>query len=61
MEPYGFTILLMLLKKFKEIAKDANLNLVEDLSITQTFRQVEDEVWMLTKDELFISFSLAKK
>jgi len=43
------------------MAKDANLNLVEDLSIAQTFAQVEDEVWMLTKDELFISFSLAKK
>ena len=43
-----------------EMAKDANLNLVEELSITQTFQQVEDEVWMLTKDELFISFSLAK-
>jgi hypothetical protein len=43
------------------MAKDANLNLVEDLSFTQTFEQVEDEVWMLTKDELFISFSIAKK
>ena len=42
------------------MAKDANLNLVEELSITQTFQQVEEEVWMLTKDELFISFSLAK-
>jgi len=42
------------------MAKDANLNLVEELSITQTFQQVEDEVWMLTKDELFISFSVVK-
>jgi len=43
------------------MAKDANLNLVEELEIAQTFEQVENEVWMLTKDELFISFSLAKK
>jgi len=44
-----------------QMAKDANLNLVEELAIAQTFEQVENEVWMLTKDELFISFSLAKK
>lgn len=43
-----------------DMAKDANLNLVEELSFTQTFQQVEEEVWMLTKDELFISFALTK-
>jgi len=40
------------------IAADANINFVKDLKVTQEFSQVEDEVWMLTKDELWVDFNL---
>jgi len=40
------------------IAKDANINFVDELQVKQTFNQVENEVWMLTKDELFVDFAL---
>ncbi|MFT7611361.1 MAG: hypothetical protein ACI9J3_000304 [Parvicellaceae bacterium] len=40
------------------IAADANINFVQDLKVTQEFSQVEDEVWMLTKDELWVDFYL---
>ena len=43
------------------IAEDANINFVKDLKVTQTFSQVEDEVWMLTKDELWVDINLADK
>ena len=50
------------IKKVKStIAKDANINFVNNLQVTQTFKQVEKEVWMLTKDELFIDFQWTKK
>lgn len=40
------------------IAEDANINFVKELKVTQEFDQVEDEVWMLTKDELWVDFNL---
>jgi hypothetical protein len=43
------------------ISKEANINFVNNLQVTQTFKQVEKEVWMLTKDELFIDFQWTKK
>lgn len=42
------------------IAQDANVNFVNDMKVVQTFNQVENEVWMLTKDELYVDFELAK-
>ena len=50
------------IKKVKStISEDANVNFVNNLQVTQTFKQVEKEVWMLTKDELFIDFQWTKK
>ncbi|MFL2570632.1 MAG: DUF5686 family protein [Parvicellaceae bacterium] len=43
------------------ISKEANINFVNNLQVTQDFSQVEKEVWMLTKDELFIDFQWTKK
>jgi len=43
------------------ISKDANINFVNELKVKQTFEQVEDEVWMLTKDELFVDFQIMDK
>ena len=43
------------------ISKDANVNFVNDMKVVQTFSQVENEVWMLTRDELFVDFEIAKK
>lgn len=43
------------------ISKDANINFVNELVVTQTFEQVQDEVWMLTKDELLVDFEVADK
>lgn len=49
--------------KFVEgkISKDANINFVNELTVSQTFEQVQDEVWMLTKDELLVDFEVADK
>ncbi len=43
------------------ISKDANINFINELKVTQTFEQVEKEVWMLTKDELFVDFEWVKE
>jgi hypothetical protein len=43
------------------ISKDANINFVNELTVSQTFEQVQDEVWMLTKDELLVDFEVAEK
>ncbi len=42
------------------LAKDANINFVDSLSVEQTYNQVQNEVWMLTKDKLFVDFSLTE-
>lgn len=44
-----------------KISKDANINFVNELVVTQTFEQVQDEVWMLTKDELLVDFEWVDK
>ena len=43
------------------ISKDANINFVNELFVTQTFEQVENEVWMLVKDELKVDFEVTEK
>jgi hypothetical protein len=37
-----------------------NLNFVDDLKITQEFEKINDEVWMLSKDEIIIDYSVSK-
>lgn len=44
-----------------KISNDANINFVNELVVSQTFEQVQDEVWMLTKDELVVDFEVADK
>jgi hypothetical protein len=43
------------------ISKDANINFVNELTVKQTFEQVQNEVWMLTKDELLVDFQVMEK
>jgi len=35
-----------------EMAKDANINFITNFHVEQEYSEVEDEVWMLTKDQL---------
>jgi hypothetical protein len=44
-----------------KIAKDANINFVNELTVKQTFEQVENEVWMLVLDELLVDFQIGEK
>ncbi len=44
-----------------EIADDANINFIDSLAVTQDYEQVEEEVWMLKKDQLLIDFNLSDK
>jgi hypothetical protein len=43
------------------IAEDANINFIHKLKVRQEYDEVEDEVWMLTRDELLIDFNLTDK
>lgn len=43
------------------IAGDANINFIQDLRVRQEFDEVENEVWMITRDELVVDFNLADK
>ncbi len=43
-----------------QIAEDANINFVQYLEVEQTYEQVENEVWMLTKDKLFADIYLTE-
>ena len=43
------------------INKTANINFINELELTQVFEQVEPEIWMLTKDELFVDFEWLEK
>ncbi len=43
------------------ISEDANINFVTYFEFMQEFEQVENEVWMLSKDYLLVDFKLAKK
>lgn len=40
------------------VSKEANINFVHEFRVAQQYTQVEKEVWMLTKDFLFVDFSL---
>lgn len=42
------------------IAEDANINFINKLRVRQTYDEVEKEVWMLVRDELFIDFNLTE-
>lgn len=44
-----------------EMSGDANINFIKKFWVNQTYSQVENEVWMLTKDQLIIDFNLAEK
>jgi hypothetical protein len=43
------------------ISEDANINFVKQLVVKQTFEQVESEVWMPIKDELFVELNITEK
>lgn len=42
------------------IAEGANLNFVEAFKVRQEYDQVQDEVWMLTRDELVVDLNVLK-
>lgn len=43
------------------ISESANINYIKGLYFAQEFDQVEDEVWMLTRDKLVMDINIAKK
>lgn len=43
------------------IAEGANINWIKEFSVKQEYDEVEDEVWMLVKDELLIDFNISDK
>jgi hypothetical protein len=43
------------------IAEGANINWIKDFQVKQEFNEVEDEVWMITKDQLLIDFNVMDK
>ncbi|NND94740.1 MAG: carboxypeptidase-like regulatory domain-containing protein [Flavobacteriales bacterium] len=43
------------------ISESANINFITDMVVRQEYDEVEDEVWMLTKDDLVIDFNLGEK
>lgn len=43
------------------IAEDANINFISDMRVVQEYDQVQDEVWMISKDDLIIDFTLGEK
>jgi len=43
------------------VAKDANLNYVQDFSIVQDYAYVENKYWMLNKNKLIVEFGLSTK
>lgn len=43
------------------IAEDANINFINKMRVRQEYDQVEPEVWMLVRDELFIDFNVTEK
>ncbi|MGB0165955.1 MAG: DUF5686 family protein [Luteibaculum sp.] len=50
------------IKEFNgRINKEANINFIQGFEVTQIFDQVEPEVWMLTKDQLLVDFTLGEK
>jgi len=43
------------------ISEDANINWIKQFSVHQEYDQVEPEVWMLVKDQLFVEFNLSER
>ncbi|MFZ4784052.1 MAG: DUF5686 family protein [Flavobacteriales bacterium] len=43
------------------IAEGANINWIKEFKVYQEFNEVEDEVWMITRDELLIDFNISDK
>ncbi|NQX93005.1 MAG: carboxypeptidase-like regulatory domain-containing protein, partial [Flavobacteriales bacterium] len=43
------------------IAEDANINWIQGLNVQQEYDEVQNEVWMLTNDQLVIDFNIADK
>jgi len=48
-------------KVIATIAEDANINWIQGLKVQQEYDEVDDEVWMLTNDQLVIDFNVADK
>lgn len=44
-----------------EISTKSNINYIKAFKVKQEYNQVEDEVWMLTKDNLVIDFAVSNK
>ena len=42
------------------VSKDINLNFVNELSVDQSFVKLDSNLWMLSKNTLFIDYSLSK-
>ncbi len=43
------------------ITEDANINWIKGFTVHQEYDEVENEVWMLVKDQLIIEFNLSEK
>jgi len=43
------------------IADDANINFIKDLVVNQEYERVDNDVWMLSKDKIFVDFNLSDK
>ena len=43
------------------ITEDINLNFINDLQIIQEYKNINNQYWMLTKDDLIIDFSINKR
>jgi len=49
------------IKADMRITEDINLNFVNDLQIIQEFQNVDDQCWVLTRDDLVVDFNIGKK
>jgi hypothetical protein len=43
------------------ISEDANINWIKEFSVHQEYNEVENEVWMLVKDQLLVEFNLNER
>ncbi|GAB4380541.1 MAG: DUF5686 family protein [Salibacteraceae bacterium] len=43
------------------ITKDANINWINSFKVVQEYDQVEDEVWMLTREKVIVDFNISEK
>jgi len=49
------------IKADMRITEDINLNFVNDLQIVQEFEKVDDQCWILSRDDLIVDFNIGKK